>query len=67
MDAPEPGSSRGKRQRLRLVAPGMLIGTGIVIIGFVTDRPLVILAGVLVIVAAWWFAAQARIRRQPRR
>ena len=52
---------------MRLVAPGMLIGTGIVIIGFVTDRPLVILAGVLVIVAAWWFAAQARIRRQPRR
>jgi hypothetical protein len=45
----------------------MLIGAGIIVAGFALGRDLVMLAGLFVIAAAWWLAADTRIRPWRRR
>ena len=65
MDGPdsfEPIVPAPRRRRLREAAAGILVGTGVILAGFAFDRALVILAGVLVIVAAWWLAAETSAR-----
>jgi hypothetical protein len=60
-DRIEPIRREPRRRRLRGAAAGILIGTGVILAGFAFDRVLVIVAGVLVILSAWWLAAETRI------
>jgi hypothetical protein len=61
-DEPKSLAVRPRRRRLRGAAAGMFVGAAVVVAGFVFDRTLMIVVGVLVITASWWLAAEMSIR-----